>query len=198
VGEAWLKTLILSFSTDKCWYPTGTKRFLKLREVSSSIVELYVLYLVWLQFENYFMRPNNFSDSFVFCSRMFCFILQTSECFRWVSLIYNHSVVATVCWNAVTSVKNISSCGPQKSTVIVSFLWPTVRCLLRTDHNKKVKPHVSNAPFSKKQFLEKFISSSPMQNYQTFLKRSYLPSCVAFAGHSLLVFCAVLWNRSCR
>ena len=82
-------------------------------------------------------RSNNFSDSFVFCSRMFCFILQTSECFRWVSLAYNQSVVATVCWNAVTSVKNISSCGPQKSTVIVSFFWSTDRCLLRTDLNKK-------------------------------------------------------------
>jgi len=63
------------------------------------------LNLAWLQFENYFMWPNNFSDSFIFCSRMFCFILQTSECFRWVLLTYNHSVVATVCWNAVTSVK---------------------------------------------------------------------------------------------
>jgi len=39
VGEAWLKTLLLSFSTDtdswnQWWYPTGTKRLLKLREVS--------------------------------------------------------------------------------------------------------------------------------------------------------------------
>jgi len=99
--------------------------------------------------QNYFIWPNNFTDSFVFCSRMFCFILQTSECFRWVSLTYNNSVVSTVCWNAITSVKNISSCGPQKSIVIVSFLWSTVRCLLRTDHNKKVKPPVSHAPISK-------------------------------------------------
>jgi len=101
------------------------------------------------------MRPKNFSDSFVFCSRMFCFILQTSACFRWVSLTYNHSVVSTVCWNAVTSVKNISSCGPQKSTVIVSFLWSAVQCLLRTDHNKKVKPPVSRAPISKETVFRK-------------------------------------------
>jgi len=89
-------------------------------------------------------------------SRMFCFILQTSECFRGVSLTYNHSVVSTVCWNAVTSVKNISSCGPQKSTVIVSFLWSTVRCLRRTDHIKKVKPPVSHAPISKETVFRKF------------------------------------------
>jgi len=31
---------------------------------------------------------------------MFCFILQTSEYFRRVSLTHNNSVVATVCWNA--------------------------------------------------------------------------------------------------
>ena len=68
---------------------------------------------------------------------------------------YNHSVVATVCWNAVTSVKNISSCGPQKSTVIVSFLWSTVRCLLRTDHNRKVKPPISHAPTSKETVFRK-------------------------------------------
>ena len=74
--------------------------------------------------------------SVVGCLVLFC----RPVCFRWVSLTYDHSVVATVCWNAVTSVKNTSSCGPQKSTVIVSFLWSRVRCLLRTDHNKKVKP----------------------------------------------------------
>ena len=33
-------------------------------------------------------------------------------------------------------------------SVIVSFLWSTVRCLVRTDHNKKVKPPVSHAPIS--------------------------------------------------
>jgi len=99
--------------------------------------------------QNYFIWPNNFSDSFVFSSRMFCFILQTSECFHWVSLTYNHFVVATICWNVLTSVKNISSCGPQKPTVIVSFLWSMARCLLHTDHNKKVKPPVSHAPTSR-------------------------------------------------
>jgi len=66
-----------------------------------------------------------------------------------VSLTYNHSVVATVCRNAITSVKNISSCEPQKSTVIVSFLGSTVQCLLRTDHNKKVKAPVSHVPISR-------------------------------------------------
>jgi len=80
----------------------------------------------------------------------------------WISYFtpsYNHSVVATVCWNTVTSVANISSCGPQKSTVIVSFLWSTVRCLLHTDHNKKVKPPVSHAPISKEPVFKKFILS---------------------------------------
>jgi len=52
-------------------------------------------------------------------------------------------------------VKNINSCGPQKSTVIVLFLWSTVRCLLRTDHNKKVKPPVSHAPISKETVFRK-------------------------------------------
>jgi len=118
-------TLLLSFSTDtdswnQWWCSTGTRQFLKLLS--------YVLCLASFQFEIYFMWPSNFSDSFVFCSRLFCFILQTSECFRWMSLTYNHSVDATVCWNAVTSVKNINSCWPQKFTVTVSFLWSTVRC----------------------------------------------------------------------
>jgi len=89
---------------------------------------------------------------------MICFILQTSECFHCVLLTYNHSVVATVCSNAVTSVKNISSCGPQKSTVIVSFLWSTVRGLLCTDHNKKVKPPVNHAPISKETVFRKIPS----------------------------------------
>jgi len=52
-------------------------------------------------------------------------------------------------------VKNISSCGPQKTTVIVSFLWSTVQCLLRTDHNKKMKPPVSHAPISKETVFRK-------------------------------------------
>ena len=86
---------------------------------------------------------------------MFWFILQTSDCFPWVSLTYNHWEVATVCWNTVTSVENISSCESQKSTVIVSFLWSTVRCFLRTDHNKKVKASVSHAPISKKTVFRK-------------------------------------------
>ena len=157
-----------------------------------------MLYLVWLQFENYFMRPNNFSGSFVFCSRMFCFILQTNECFRWVSLTYNHSVVATVCCNAVTSVKNISSCGPQKSTVIVSFLWSTVRCLLRTDHNKKVKPPLSHAPISKQTVFRKiyFIFAYAENTIKRFSKGVvYRP---VLHLHAILVFCAVLWHRSCR
>jgi len=125
---------------------------------------------------------------------MFCFILQTSECFHWVSLTYNHSVVATVCWN-VTSVKNISCCGPQKSTVIVSFLWSTVRCLLRTDHNKKVKPPVSHAAISKETLLRKihFI----LAYAETIIKRFsqgviYLLCCIC----TPYLF-SVLWYR-CR
>ena len=138
------------------------------------------------------MWPSNFSDSFVFCSRMLCFILQTSECLRWVSLTCNHSVVATVCWNAVISVKNISSCGPQKSTVVVSFLWPTVRCLLRTDRNKKVKPPVSHAPISKETVCRKihFILAYAETNIKRFPKGViYRP---VLHLHAILVFCAVL------
>jgi len=148
--------------------------------------------------QNYFMWPNNFSDLFVFCCRMFCFILQTSECFRWVSLTYNHSVVTTVYWNAVTSVKNISCCGPQKSTVIVSFLWSTVRCLLCTDHNKKVKPPVSHPPISKETVFRKihFIVAYAETIIKRFWKGViYRP---VLHMHAILVFCAVLWNRSCR
>jgi len=157
-----------------------------------------VLCLAWFQFEICFMWPRNFSDSFVFCSRMFCFILQTSECFRWVSLTYNHSVVATVCWNAVTSVKNISSCGPQKSTVIVSFLWSTVRCLLCTDHNKKVKPGVSHAPISKETVFRKidFIVAYAEIIIERFSKGVIYGPVLHL--HAILGFCAVLWNRSCR
>jgi len=129
---------------------------------------------------------------------MFCFILQTSECFRWLSLTHTHSVVATVCWNAVASVKNISSCGPQKSTVIVSFLWSTVLCLLRTDHNKKVKPPVSHAPISKETVFRKihFI----LVYAETIIKRFskgviYRP---VLHLHAILVFYAVLWTRPYR
>jgi len=157
-----------------------------------------VLYLAWLQFENYFMWPNNFSDSFVFCSRMFWFILQTSEGFRWVSLTYNHWEVATVCWNAVNSVENRSSCESQKSTVIVSFLWSTVRCLLHTDHNKKVKRPVSHAPISKETVFRKihFILAYAESIIKRFSKGViYRP---VLHLHAILVFCAVLWNRSCR
>jgi len=144
------------------------------------------------------MWPSNFSDSFVFCSRMFCFILQASECFRWVSVTYNHSVVAAVCWNTVTSAKNISSCGPQKSTAIVSFFWSTVRCLLRTDHNKKVKPLVSHAPISKETIFRKihFIVAYAEIITERFSK-GVIYSYVLHL-HAILVFCAVLWNRSCR
>ena len=72
-----------------------------------------------------------------------------------MSLTHNDSVVTTVCWNALTSLKNLSRSGPQKATVIVSFLWSTVRCLLRTDHNKKVKPPVSHASTSKETVFRK-------------------------------------------
>ena len=134
----------------------------------------------------------------VFCRRMFCFILQTCKCFRWVSLNYNHSVVATVCWNAVTSMKNISSCGPQKSTVIVSFLWSTVRCSLRTDHNKKVKPPVSHVPISKKTVFRKnhFILAYAETINKRLSKGNICRPVLHL--HAILVFCAILWNRSCR
>jgi len=142
------------------------------------------------------MWPNNFNDSFVFCSRMFCFILQTSECFCWMSLTHNHSVVATVCWNAATPVKNIRSCRPQKSAVIVSFLWSTVRCLLRTIHNKEVKPLVTHAPISKETVFRKihFI----LAYAETIIK------CLSKGViHLLSCNCtpylfSILWNRSCR
>jgi len=149
------RSIDLGLFVNHPWFLVYGKNFCCGLSAGMANKRVYTVYLAWLQFENYFMWPNNFSDSFVFCSRMFCFILQTSECFHWVSLTYNHSVVATVCWNAVISVKNISSCGPQRSTVIVSFLWSTVRCLLRTDHNKKVKPPVSHAPIWKETVFRK-------------------------------------------
>ena len=201
------------------------------------------------------MWTNNFSDSFVFCSRMFCFILQTSECFRWVSLTnYNHSAVATVCWNAVTSVKNNKQLWTSTVHCDCFIFWSTVRCLLRTDigvasggkrghdhpdfwktvslcferhfskqnsviclklnilapqmfglatslrtdHNKKVKPPVSHAAISKETVFRKihFI----LAYAETIIKRFwkgviYRP---VLHLHTILAFCAVLWNRSCR
>jgi len=125
---------------------------------------------------------------------MFCFILQTNKCFRWASLTYNHSVVATVCWNAATSVKNISSCGPQKSTVIVSFLWSTVRCLLRTDHNRKVKPPISHAPTSKETVFRKIHFILPMQKPSLNVSQKGLfTSCVAFARHTCFLYCEIVF-----
>jgi len=127
-----------------------------------------------------------------------CVLFCRPVCFRWVSLTYNHSVVSTVCWNAVTSVKSISSCGPQKSTVIVSFLWSTVRCLLRIDHNKKVKPPVSHAPILKEIVFRKihFILAYAETIIKRFPKRVICRPVLHL--HAILVFCAVLWNRSCR
>jgi len=93
-------------------------------------------------------------------------------------------------------VKKISSCGPQKSTVIVSFLWSTVRFLLRADHNKKVKPPVSHVPISKETVFRKihFI----LAYAETIIKRFskgviYLLCCIC----TPYLF-SVLWNRSCR
>ena len=138
------------------------------------------------------MWPNNFSGSFVFCSRMFCFILQTSECFRWVSLTHNHSGVATVCWNAVTSVKNIISCEPQKFTVIVSFLRSTVWCLLRTDHNKKMKPPVSHAPISKEKVFRKIHFILAYAETINVSQNELFTSCVAFARHICFLYCEIV------
>jgi len=109
-----------------------------------------------------------------------------------MSLTYNHSVVATVCRNAVTSVKNISSCGPQKSTVTVSFLWSAVRCLLRTDHNKKVKPPVGQAPISKETVFRKidFIVAYAEIIIKRFSKGVIYGSVLHL--HPILAFCAVL------
>ena len=111
-----------------------------------------------------------------------------------MSLTYiNHSVVATVCWNAVTSVTNISSCGPQKSTVIVSFLWSTVRCLLRTDHNKKLKPPVSHAPISKETAFRKIHFILPVQKPPLNVSQKELfISCVAFARHTCFLYCEIV------
>ena len=166
----------------------------------SQLIDCWVVCVIscLISIQNLFHVTQQFQWFVFFCSRMICFILQTSECFRWVSLTYNHSVVATVCRNAVTSVKNISSCGPQKFTVIVSLLWSTVRCLLRTGHNKKVKPPVSHAPISKETIFRKidFIVAYA----EIIIKRVskgviYDP---VLDLHAILVFCAVMWNRSCR
>ena len=133
--------------------------------------------------------------SVVGCFVLFCRPVSVFVKCRWLN---NHSVVATVCWNAVTSAKNISSCGPQKSTAIVSFFWSTVRCLLRTDHNKKVKPLVSHAPISKETIFRKihFIVAYAEIITERFSK-GVIYSYVLHL-HAILVFCAVLWNRSCR
>jgi len=87
-------------------------------------------------------------------------------------------------------VKNIISCEPQKFTVIVSFLRSTVWCLLRTDHNKKVKPPVSHAPISKEKVFRKihFILAYA-ETIKTFLKTSYLPPVLHL--HAIFVFCIV-------
>jgi len=95
-------------------------------------------------------------------------------------------------------VKNISSCGPQTCTVIVSFLWSTVQCLLSIDHNKKGKPPVSHAPISKETVFRKihFIVAYAETIIKRFSKGViYRP---VLHLHAILVFCTVLWNRSCR
>ena len=131
---------------------------------------------------------------FVCFNRMFCFFLQTSECFRWVLLTHNNSVIATVSWNVVTSVKNISSCGPQKSTVIVSFLRSTVRCLYYAHITTKKwsLPSVMRRS-RRKQFLEKIILSYPMQKPSLNVSHKELfTSCVAFARHTCFLYCEIV------
>jgi len=89
-------------------------------------------------------------------------------------------------------VKNISSCGPQKSTVIVSFLPSMVRCLLRTDHNKKVKPPVSHEPISKETVFRKidFIGAYAEIIIKRFSKGVIYGPVLHL--HAILVFCAVM------
>ena len=41
------------------------------------------------------------------------------------------------------------------NTVIVSLLWSQVRCLLRTDHNKKVMPPLNHAQIAKETVFRK-------------------------------------------
>jgi len=88
--------------------------------------------------------------------------------------------------------REISSYEPQKFTVIVSFLWSTVRCLLRTDHNKKVKPPVSNAPISKERVFRKihFILACAETTIKRFSKGVIYRHVLHF--RAILVFCAVL------
>jgi len=89
-------------------------------------------------------------------------------------------------------VKNISSCGPQKSTVIALFLRSTVRYLLRTDRNQKVKPPVSHVPISKETVFRKI--HLILAYAETIIKRFskgviYIP---VLHLRAKLVFCAVL------
>ena len=86
----------------------------------------------------------------------------------------------------------LSSCGPQKFTVIVSFLWSTVRRLLRTDHNKNVKPPVSHAPMSKETVFRKidFIVAYAEIIIKRFSKGVIYGSVLHL--HAILVFCAVM------
>ena len=84
--------------------------------------------------------------------------------------------------------ENISSCGPQKSTVIVSFLR-----LLRTDHNKKVKPPVSHAPISEETAFRKIYFILPMQKPSLNVSHKELfSSCVAFARHTCFLYCEIV------
>jgi len=74
--------------------------------------------------------------------------------------------------------------------VIVSFLWSTVQCLLRTDHNKKVKPPVSHAPISKETVFRKIHFILAYAETIRFSKGViYRP---VLHLHAILVFCAVL------
>jgi len=129
--------------------------------------------------------------SVVGCFVLFCRPVSVFVECRWLISIRK---LQPFCWNAVTSVKNISSCGPQKSTVIVSFLWSTVWCLLRTDHNKKVKPPVSHAPISKETVFRKihFILAYA-ETIKLFSKWVIYLLCCFCTPHLFFV----LRNRSC-
>jgi len=76
--------------------------------------------------------------------------------------------------------------------VIVSFLWSTVRCLLRTDRNKKVKPLISHAPISKETVFRKihFIVAYAETIIKRFSKEVFYRPVLHL--HAILVFCAIM------
>ena len=76
--------------------------------------------------------------------------------------------------------------------MIVSFLWSTVQCLLRKDHNKKVKPPVSHAPIAMETVFRKILFY--LAYAETIIKRFSKGVIYDPWLHlrAILVFCAVL------